>query len=120
MSQRITEQAELPGLPRDRGGPVFREPWEARAFGMAVALNERGLFAWSEFAGRLAAEIAAAAARGESDDGSRYYVHWLAALERLVADRRLIGPDELAARADEWARAARETPHGQPIELRRP
>jgi nitrile hydratase accessory protein len=101
-------------LPRDEGGPVFREPWEARAFGMAVALHERGLFAWSEFAGRLAARIAARA----DDDGSQYYRDWLAALEELVAERGLIGRDELAARKEEWAEAARETPHGQPI-LRR-
>jgi nitrile hydratase accessory protein len=109
----------LSGLPSDERGPVFREPWEARAFGMAVALCERGLFTWPEFAAQLSAEIAAAAARGQEDDGTRYYLHWLAALEALVADRRLIGRDELAARADEWARAARETPHGQPIELDR-
>ncbi len=110
---------QLPRIPRDDGGPVFREPWEAHAFGMAVALHERGLFAWKEFAERLATEIAGAAARGEPDDGSGYYLHWLAALEGLVSDKQLVGRDELAARKDAWDRAARATPHGQPIELER-
>ena len=58
-----------------------------------------------------------AKARGEDDDGSRYYYYWLAALEKLVAEKRLIAADELAVRKDEWDRAARDTPHGQPIEL---
>src|SRR5207247_765863 len=98
-------------------GPVFRAPWEAQAFGMAVMLHARGHFTWKEWAERLAGEIAAAQARGESDDGTRYYYFWLAALERLVADKRLVLEDELATRKHEWDRAARATPHGQPIEL---
>lgn len=111
--------AELPRIPRDADGPVFRAPWEAHAFGMAVALHERGLFAWKEFASRLADEIAAASSRGDPDDGSDYYLHWLAALEKLVGDRQLVAPHELAARKQAWERAARATPHGQPIELDR-
>lgn len=109
----------LPSLLRDDGGPVFREPWEAQAFAMAVLLHERGLFAWKEFAERLAAEIAAASARGETDDGRRYYEHWLRALERLVADKGLVLAEALETRKDEWDRAARTTPHGRPIELPR-
>lgn len=109
----------LPAIPRDAEGPVFRAPWEAQAFAMAVLLHERGHFTWKEWASRLADEIAAAAARGEDDDGSRYYYCWLSALEKLVAEKRLIMADELAARKDAWDRAARETPHGQPIELKR-
>jgi nitrile hydratase accessory protein len=107
----------LPAIPRDGDGPVFRAPWEAQAFAMAVMLHERGHFSWKEWAARLADEIAAAKTRGEHDDGSRYYYYWLAALEKLVAEKRLIKTDELATRKDEWDRAARETPHGQPIEL---
>jgi nitrile hydratase accessory protein len=110
---------EIPRIPRDDEGPVFREPWEAQAFGMAVALHERGHFTWKEWAERLAAEIAAAQARGEVDDGSRYYHHWLAALEKLVADKRLVLTGELLERKHDWDVAARSTPHGQPIVLRR-
>lgn len=107
----------LPAIPRDAEGPVFRAPWEAQAFAMAVMLHERGHFTWPEWAERLADEIAAARARGEDDDGRGYYHFWLSALEKLVAAKRLVLADELASRKAEWDRAARETPHGQPIEL---
>jgi nitrile hydratase accessory protein len=117
---RTPDPGLLPGLPRDEEGPVFRAPWEAQAFAMAVMLHERGHFAWKEFADRLAAEIAGARAGGEVDDGRRYYHYWLAALERLVADKRIVRGDELHRRRDEWEDAARATPHGQPIVLRRP
>jgi nitrile hydratase accessory protein len=115
----LPDLAALPSIPRDAEGPVFRAPWEAQAFAMAVRLHERRCFAWREFAERLAAEIAGARARGEADDGRRYYHFWLAALEKLVADKGLVPADELRRRQDEWDRAARATPHGQPIELRR-
>ena len=111
--------SEITAIPRDDEGPVFRAPWEAQAFAMAVLLNERGHFTWKEWSARLAAEIARAQARGETDDGSHYYQYWLAALERLVAEKGLVLAGELAVRKDEWDRAARETPHGKPIELRR-
>lgn len=109
----------LPAIPRDAEGPVFRAPWEAQAFGMAVILHERGHFSWKEWARRLSDEIAAAKARGESDDGTRYYYFWLGALEKLVAEKGLVLANELAERKDAWDRAARATPHGQPIELPR-
>ena len=70
--------------------PVFAEPWEAHAFALAVKLSEAGLFTWSEWSAALAEELAAASRRGEPDDGSRYYHHWLAALERLVAAKKLV------------------------------
>lgn len=108
----------LPRIPRDDEGPVFRAPWEAQAFAITVKLHETGHFTWREWADHLAAELAAAAARGEPDDGTRYYEHWLAALEKLVAGKRMVGQAELDHRADEWATAARETPHGRPIELK--
>ena len=107
-------------IPRDDEGPVFAEPWQAQAFAMTLMLYERGHFTWKEWAERLAREIAAAKARGEHDDGSRYYEYWLAALEKLVADKGLLDAAELIARKDAWETAARETPHGKPIELRRP
>jgi nitrile hydratase accessory protein len=109
--------ANLPLLPRDEGGPVFAEPWQAQAFAMAVNLSEQGHFTWKEWAAALAHELAAAARRGEPDDGSRYYEHWLAALERLVAAKGLTDPTALVQRKDAWAAAYRNTPHGQPVEL---
>jgi nitrile hydratase accessory protein len=109
--------ASLPQIPRDAEGPVFREPWEAQAFAMAVALHERGVFQWTEWAQALADEIKAAQAAGDPDTGDTYYRHWLAALEKLVAAKSVASPAELSTRRDQWDRAARATPHGQPIEL---
>jgi nitrile hydratase accessory protein len=122
MTTSIPPEADLhtlPALPRDEAGPVFNAPWEAQAFAMAVSLHARGAFTWREWADTLAAELAAAAARGEADDGARYYEHWLAALEKLVAGKKLIAGPELERRVDEWDAAARSTPHGRPIELPR-
>ena len=107
----------LPKLPRDADGPVFAEPWEAQAFALAVALHERGAFTWPEWAEALAAEIARAQAAGDPDTGTTYYRHWLAALERLVAQKELADADTLQRYADAWGRAADRTPHGTPIEL---
>jgi nitrile hydratase accessory protein len=109
--------ATLPHLPRDEGGPVFAEPWQAQAFALAVRLSQEGHFTWKEWAATLADELKAAADRGEPDDGSRYYHHWLAALERLVAAKRLSDPAAMQARKEAWAEAYRRTPHGKPVEL---
>ena len=110
---------ELPRLPRDEGGPVFAEPWQAQAFALAVRLSAQGHFTWKEWAETLAAELKAAADRGEADDGSRYYHHWLAALERLVKAKGLTDAAALGQRKEAWADAYRHTPHGKPVELRK-
>jgi nitrile hydratase accessory protein len=109
--------AELPRLPRDKGGPVSAEPWEAQAFALAVKLSEQGHFTWKEWANALADELKAVADRGESDDGSRYYHHWLVALERLVTEKRLTTRVAMQERKEAWAEAYRHTPHGKPVEL---
>jgi nitrile hydratase accessory protein len=116
---RPADLDKFPAIPRDEDEPVFREPWEAQAFGMTLVLHERGHFTWREWTDRLSVEITAAKARGEEDDGSRYYLYWLTALEKLVAEKRLVPAAELAVRKQEWDEAARSTPHGRPIELRR-
>ena len=112
--------AALPPLPRDDDGPVFAEPWQAQAFALAVSLSEQGHFTWKEWAGALADELRAAAAQGEPDEGSRYYHHWVAALERLAAAKGLTDAPALHARKEAWADAYRHTPHGQPVVLRKP
>ena len=109
--------AALPQLPRDIGGPVFAEPWEAQAFALAVTLSERGHFTWKEWAAALAQELRTVASRGEADDGSRYYHHWLAALEHLVTAKGLCDRAAMASRKDAWADAYRRTPHGKPVAL---
>jgi nitrile hydratase accessory protein len=108
----------LPGIPRDAEGPVFREPWEAQAFAMALALHARGLFTWPEWAATLADEIKRAQAAGDPDTGETYYRHWLNALERLVAAKDIATRDTLHRYRDAWDHAADRTPHGAPIELR--
>ncbi|BEP43736.1 nitrile hydratase accessory protein [Variovorax sp. V15] len=107
-----------PGMPRDAHGPVFSAPWEAQAFAMTLALHERGLFTWPEWAEALAAQISEAQAAGDPDNGQTYYLHWLAALEKLVASKGASSGDELARYRHAWEHAAGRTPHGQPIELR--
>ncbi len=96
---------------------MFAEPWQAQAFALAVRLSEEGYFTWKEWAAALAEELKAAADRGEPDDGSHYYEHWLATLERLVTERQLSNAAELAARKEAWADAYRHTPHGKPVQL---
>ena len=108
----------VPGIPRDGDGPVFREPWEAHAFAMALTLHERGLFSWPEWAATLAEEILCAQAAGDADTGETYYRHWLATLERLVAEKGVASSDTLTRYRDAWDHAADRTPHGSPIELR--
>jgi nitrile hydratase accessory protein len=110
--------AALPGLPRDEAGPVFREPWEAQAFAMTLALHNRDVFTWPEWAAALADAIKRAQAAGDPDRGDTYYYHWLAALERLVAEKGIADGADLARTRDAWERAAARTPHGTPIELR--
>jgi nitrile hydratase accessory protein len=99
----------------DRDEPVFREPWEAQVFSIAVALSERGVFTWSEWADVLAGVIADPASAELS-----YYDQWLRALEKLVMARRLVDETELDERRRAWRAAALATPHGKPIVLPSP
>jgi len=108
----------LPEIPRDDDGPVFRAPWEAQAFAMALALHERGVFTWSEWAEALGQEIKRAQADGDPDTGETYYRHWLATLEGLVAKKGVASSEMLHRYRDAWDRAADRTPHGSPIVLK--
>jgi nitrile hydratase accessory protein len=115
-ARRATEA--VPSIPRDEKGPVFRESWEAHAFAMALALYDRGLFAWTEWAAKLGEEIKKAQAAGDPDTGETYYRHWLATLERIVAEKGVTTAQALAQHYDAWDHAAHRTPHGKPIELK--
>lgn len=108
---------DLPLLPRDDDGPVFAAPWEAQAFAMTLALYERGLFTWPEWAAALSRRIALAQAGGDADLGATYYRHWLAALEDMVAAKGVATGGELQAWQRAWDHAADRTPHGQPVEV---
>lgn len=108
---------ELPGLPRDAEGPVFGAPWQAQAFALTVALHERGVFTWPEWAQRLGERIARNPAAPGEDAAAAYYRQWLAALEDLIAAKGASSAGELATCRDAWERAAARTPHGRPVEL---
>jgi nitrile hydratase accessory protein len=84
---------------------------------MTLALHERGLFTWSEWAQALAGAVRQAQANGDRDDGSTYYRRWLSALEHLAAAKGMTSDHALEERRAAWQRAAEATPHGQPILL---
>jgi nitrile hydratase accessory protein len=107
----------LPKLPHDDEGPVFREPWEAQAFALALELSEQGRFTWAEWVEIFTQEIGAAQKRGDPDLGDSYYRHWLNSLERICAEKGLVGRADMDRRKEEWRRAYHNTPHGKPIEL---
>ena len=117
MSDTVRAAEAIPGIPRGPDGPVFRAPWEAHAFAMAVALHDAGVFAWGEWAATLGDEIKKAQAAGDPDTGATYYHHWLAALERIVAEKGVTTAAALARYRHGWSHAAARTPHGQPIAL---
>jgi nitrile hydratase accessory protein len=118
MDAAARATSAVPSIPRDDDGPVFREPWEAQAFAMALTLHDRGLFTWTEWAATLADQIKRAQAAGDPDTGETYYKHWLATLERLVAEKGIATTDTLHRYRIAWDHAADRTPHGKPIELR--
>jgi nitrile hydratase accessory protein len=92
--------------------PAFAEPWQAEAFALTVALGERGVFSWGEWATALGAEL-----RDGAADGSDYYERWVAALESLLFERDIAGAAETTDLTAAWQRAAHATPHGKPILL---
>jgi len=107
--------AQSPGLPKSADGePVFPEPWAADAFAMTVHLHEQGLFAWSEWAEQLSAELHKP---GRAPDGSDYFDCWVAALSGLLVAKGIADIDAIVALQQSWQRAAEATPHGRPIAL---
>lgn len=109
--------ALVPALPCDAEGPVFREPWEAQAFALAIDAHARGLFSWPEWAAALSAQIKAAQAAGDPDTGETYYRHWLATLEALTVQKGAASWAQLEHVQAAWDHAAKATPHGQPVVL---
>ncbi len=108
---------DMPPIPQDGDGPVFREPWEAQAFAIVLDLYDRGHFTWSEWVRHLSAEIAAAGGEADAGYGRTYYRHWLAALEKLLAAKGVTSSTELAARREQWAEADHHRGFGEPIVL---
>ncbi|MGB7335657.1 MAG: nitrile hydratase accessory protein [Salaquimonas sp.] len=116
MDKSTSQEAlkAVPSIPRECGDAVFAEPWEARAFAMAVALNEQGLFTWPQWAERFGAALEANTRAGEP---RTYYQVWMATLEEVVEVKGIANAEARGKRDHEWLAAAARTPHGQPIEL---
>jgi nitrile hydratase accessory protein len=108
--------AALPSIPRDEAGPDFPAPWTATAFAMTVALHQKGLFTWSEWADRLSRAIAGDA-EADATDPQAYWCSWLAALEETIAAAGLAASGDLERLQNAWRVAAEATPHGEPIAL---
>ena len=117
MSATSEMLALVPALPCDAEGPVFREPWEAQAFALAIDAHARGLFSWPEWAAELSTQIKAAQAAGDPDTGETYYSHWLATLESLTVQKGAVSRAQLEQVQAAWDHAAKATPHGQAVVL---
>lgn len=105
-------------IPRDDSGPVFPAPWAARAFALAVGMNERGVFTWTEWSETLGPRVAAET-RASAGDPEAYWRAWLSALETILQRKQVADGGDLAELKEAWRAAAERTPHGQPIELER-
>lgn len=106
----IDELVSTGGMPHDsEGTPTFDEPWQARAFGLAVALNEQGAFEWSEFQERLIAAVEAGDVREMQEHTEQtYYLQWLSVLEDLLEEGDLLADGELDGREAEFADGLRD------------
>ena len=103
---RISSMQGPEALPRKNGELVFEQPWESRAFGLAVGLSEAGVLPWPEFREALVSAIQESERR---DDDRTYYEQWASALERLALDRGLVTEESLRGRA-QWLEE--ESRHG--------
>ncbi len=116
MIERATLDS-TPGLPKDREGPLFAEPWQAQAFALTVRLHEAGHFSWPEWVAYLSREIAAPTSADAGGPETVYYLQWLAALEKLVAEKGLASAAALAERKAAWRSAYASTEFGHPVAL---
>lgn len=82
----MTGHRPLGRQPQSEGEPVFDAPWQARAFAMAVHLNEQGAFNWKEWSDRLANCIESHEQHQAIRDSNDYYRVWLSALETIIDD----------------------------------
>lgn len=104
-------------LARHDGDPVFDEPWQAQAMGLAVLLSERGAFSPSEWSQALGAAHRELLEQGAADTAQTYYESVALALERLLSGEGKLAADAIETRARDWRNAYLNTPHGEPVEL---
>jgi len=97
--------------------PVFEAPWHAQAFALAVSLEARGAFTWPEWTRIFGVVLAEHGLTRELDGGDDYFNAWVAALERICAEKGIAGAEDLRALRDAWEAAYLSTPHGAPVRI---
>ena len=95
----------------------FHHPWQATAFALVLALQDRQILARDRWSAALGVQIQCACNRGMPDDNDTYYKCWLAALEQVLTQEGLTTPSEIQYFRHAWLAAAARTPHGKPIVL---
>jgi len=114
------EVPQVRDLPGNGAGPVFLEPWHAEAFSLVVTLHRQGAFGWNEWVELFSDTLRDVPAESGESVESAHYRRWLLTLESIVARKRLASVEEMTQRKEEWRHAYLHTPHGEPMELRRP
>jgi nitrile hydratase accessory protein len=114
---REEDAATLAGSRREGRRVVFAEPWQARAFAIAVQASRQGCFTWSEWTHALSRELQRASGTDPQSAGAQYYDCWLTALQSLLVAKGAVAKAELHKRKDAWEDAYRRTPHGRPVSL---
>lgn len=107
-------------MPAEQSDVVFAEPWQARAFAMAVVASRQGCFTWSEWTHALGRELRLASNPDPKTAGAIYFDCWLSALQSLLLAKGAVGQAELHERKHAWEDAYRRTPHGKPVSLSAP
>lgn len=119
MSAPDAPLPRIPGIADHGDTPHFAEPWQARAFAMALRLHEAGAFEWTDWADalsdRLKGDPRLPDAATATEHARQYYEAWLATLETMVTRAGLAGTAQIEAATATWQRAALATPHGTPI-----
>lgn len=118
----MPHEASVGALPlaeslRDGPGVPLAEPWQVRAFAMAVLASRQGCFTWSEWTHALGRELQRAADADSPTAGASYFDCLLAALQSLLLGRGAIGQAELHERRHAWEGVYRRAPHGMPVHL---
>ena len=104
----------------DAPAPVFEEPWHAQVFAITVAMNEAGVFQWTDWADRFGAMLKQHGLTRDLNGGSDYFHAWIETIEDFLADQKIALPTDLEVLKSAWEQAYLQTPHGQPVKIQRP
>ena len=113
VGQELSLSAHLQP-PMANGEVIFEAPWQGRIFAMAVALNDEGVFDWSEFQQSLIDTIAESNHRLAMDSHEvpfEYYHHFQTALERLLDTKGVVLDQALEVREQSFAARSNDHDH---------